>query len=102
MLIVIITWKLQLSSLKNVALKDIKIRNDFNIMLRNKFDILRNLEPENNVQVTSIDKKWEEISNLHKKLVKNVLDIGKKQRNKEWMRPRTWKMISSFKDAKQK
>lgn len=66
MLIVIITWKLQLSSLKNVALKDIKIRNDFNIMLRNKFDILRNLEPENNVQVTSIDKKWEEISNLHK------------------------------------
>lgn len=66
MLIVIITWKLQLSSLKNVALEDIKIRNDFNIMLRNKFDILRNLEPENNVQVTSIDKKWEEISNLHK------------------------------------
>lgn len=66
MLIVIITWKLQLSSLKNVALKDIKIRNDFNIMLRNKFDILRNLEPENSVQVTPIDKKWEEISNLHK------------------------------------
>lgn len=27
---------------------------------------------------------------------------AKKQRNKEWMRPRTWKMISLFKDAKQK
>lgn len=31
-------------------LKDITIRNDFNIMLKNKFDILRNLEPENNMQ----------------------------------------------------
>lgn len=39
-------------------LKDTKTRNDFNIMLRNKFNILRNLELENNIQVTSIDKKW--------------------------------------------
>lgn len=37
--------------------KDIKTRNDFIIMLRNKFNILRNLELENNIQVTSIDKK---------------------------------------------
>lgn len=68
------TIKLKLRSTegKNMArkrfdvekLKDIKIRNDFNIMLRNKFDILRNLEPENNIQVTSIDKKWGEISNI--------------------------------------
>lgn len=45
-------------------LKDITIRNDFNIMLKNKFDILRNLEPENNMQETSIDTKWGEISNI--------------------------------------
>lgn len=44
-------------------LKEIKRRNDFNIILRNMFDILRKLEPENNIEVTSIDKKWEEISN---------------------------------------
>lgn len=39
-------------------LKDTKTRNDFNIILRNKFNILKNLELENNIQVTSIDKKW--------------------------------------------
>lgn len=59
-------------------LKDTKTRNDFNIMLRNKFNILRNLELENNIQVTSIDKKWVGgVSNIYIETIENVLDIGK-------------------------
>lgn len=46
-------------------------------MLKNKFDIIRNLEPENNIPVTSIDEKWGKLATSLLKLVKNVLDMGK-------------------------
>lgn len=50
-------------------------------MLKNKFDIIRNLEPETNIHVpvTSIDEKRGKLATSLLKLVKNVLDIGKRK-----------------------
>ncbi|XP_061188858.1 uncharacterized protein LOC133197034 [Saccostrea echinata] len=105
-----IKLKLRSTERKNMArkkfdvdkLKDIKVRHEFNIMLKNKFDILQNLEPEDNIHVTSIDKKWEKISNIYTETGEKCIGYRQKHRSKDWIMPRTWIMIDSRRDAKKK
>jgi hypothetical protein len=81
-------------------LRDNKTRNKFNITLRNRFEILGNLEPDNSN--LSIDEKWKTISDLHKETCEKCLGYRRKQKSKEWITPGTWNMIDSRKEAKKK
>lgn len=77
-------------------LKDSKIVKEFNLELKNRYQILQNRNSED-----SVEEHWNKVEELYSKTSEKVLGF-KRQVHKEWITPATWKTIDKRKDFKKK
>ncbi|XP_061171309.1 uncharacterized protein LOC133180881 [Saccostrea echinata] len=79
-------------------LRENKVRQDFRLELKNRFQVLQCGDVENEEVV---DEHWGKICNLFSETSKKTLGF-KRQVHKEWITPDTWKKIDKRKDLKTK
>ena len=77
-------------------LKDRRTANEFNIELKNRFQLLENRNDDN-----SVEEQWNQVEELYSKASEKVLGF-KRQIHKEWITPSTWKTIDERKRFKNK
>ncbi|KAL5005298.1 hypothetical protein ScPMuIL_018754 [Solemya velum] len=77
-------------------LKKSKIVEEFNLELKNRYQILQNRNSED-----SVEEHWNKVEELYSKTSEKVLGF-KRQVHKEWITPATWKTIDKRKDFKKK
>ncbi|XP_063411614.1 uncharacterized protein LOC134694531 [Mytilus trossulus] len=84
-----------------VKLKQPALLKKFKIELRNRFQVLENLQDNKPSTVESLEQGWSRIETVFKETSRNTLGLRQRER-KKWMSDETWTSIQQRKDIKTK
>ncbi|XP_071141830.1 craniofacial development protein 2-like [Mytilus edulis] len=84
-----------------VKLKQPDILKKFKIELRNRFQVLKNLQDNKPSTVESLEQGWSRIEAVFKETSRNTLGLRQRER-KKWISDDTWTSIQQRKDIKTK
>ena len=78
-------------------LKDLKIKEEFQLKLANRFDVLYNGSDQEDED--DLDKEWDNIKDMYTSTCEEVL-IKPKRERKKWMSEATWKLVEERRKLK--
>ncbi|CAG2227984.1 unnamed protein product [Mytilus edulis] len=81
-------------------LQDPKIQQEFQLEIKNRFQLLDNLTTDDTTTI-SVNDEWQHIHEIYTEASKKVLGF-KRQVHKEWITPETWKLIDERKEVNNK
>ncbi|CAG2216624.1 unnamed protein product [Mytilus edulis] len=80
-------------------LKDNKIRQKFNTEVKNRYQVLREIDDNNENMGENITEIWDNIKDIYTKTAEKVLGL-KNRKRKQWLSDKTWENIKERKAIK--
>ncbi|CAC5406583.1 unnamed protein product [Mytilus coruscus] len=80
-------------------LKDNKIRQKFNTEVKNRYEVLREIDDNNENMGDNITEIWDNIKDIYTKTAEKVLGL-KNRKRKQWLSDKTWENIKERKAIK--